>query len=153
MLVRRSAMFVASLFAILVVSAAAALAGVTPTYPPVVTVTATPSVTTPAVVVTTPAVAATTPAGVAATTVVPSTAATSPDTGVLGTSTSAPTTGATSSPDTAVLGTKVGNSSANNASGGLPHTGFEAGLLWSAVALLVIGLALLIVSRRRRQAS
>jgi LPXTG-motif cell wall-anchored protein len=141
-------MFVASLFAILVVSAASALAGVAPTYPPVVTVTPTPPATTPAVVATTPAVVATTPAGVAPTTAVPS----SPDTGVLGTSTSVPTSGATSSPDTAVLGTKVGNNAANNASGGLPHTGFEAGLLWSAVALLVIGLALLIVSRRRRQA-
>jgi LPXTG-motif cell wall-anchored protein len=145
-------MFVASIFAILVVSAASALAGVAPTYPPVVTVTPTPPATTPAVVATTPAAVATTPAGVAPTTVVPSGTATSPDTGVLGTSTSVPTSGATSSPDTAVLGTKVGNNAANNASGGLPHTGFEAGLLWSAVALLVIGLALLIVSRRRRQA-
>jgi LPXTG-motif cell wall-anchored protein len=145
-------MFVASIFAILVVSAASALAGVAPTYPPVVTVTPTPPATTPAVVATTPAAVATTPAGVAPTTVVPSGTATSPDTGVLGTSTSVPTSGATSSPDTAVLGTKVGNNAANNASGGLPHTGFEVGLLWSAVALLVIGLALLIVSRRRRQA-
>lgn len=51
--------------------------------------------------------------------------------------------------DTGVLGTKVSNDVANV--GGLPHTGFSGGLIWTAVALLVVGLALLVVSRRRGQ--
>ena len=52
--------------------------------------------------------------------------------------------------DTGVLGTKVSNDVANNV-GGLPHTGFSGGLIWTAVALLVVGLGLLLVSRRRGQ--
>jgi LPXTG-motif cell wall-anchored protein len=63
--------------------------------------------------------------------------------------------------DTAVEGTKVGSSvsgtlsdnSSGGLGGGLPHTGFEAGLMWTAIALVVLGLALLVVSRRRRHAS
>ncbi|MDQ1629391.1 MAG: hypothetical protein QOI54_3135 [Actinomycetota bacterium] len=61
---------------------------------------------------------------------------------------------------TAVEGTKVGsnvgsgasNGVASNAGGGLPHTGFEGALLWTALALVVAGLALMLVTRRRHQA-
>jgi LPXTG-motif cell wall-anchored protein len=41
---------------------------------------------------------------------------------------------------------------ASNAGGGLPHTGFEGALLWTALALVVAGLALMLVTRRRHQA-
>jgi hypothetical protein len=53
--------------------------------------------------------------------------------------------------DTGVQGTNVGREVGNNV-GGLPHTGFEVGLMWTALAFVVLGVVLLAVSRRRARA-
>lgn len=93
MLIRRSTAFVASVFALVLMTAASALATSGPSYPP----------------------------------------------GVGGN-------------DTGVQGSTVGNGVIGNSGGGLPRTGFETGLLVGAAALLVFGVALLVLSRRRGHA-
>ena len=49
---------------------------------------------------------------------------------------------------TAVEGTKNGV-----AGTGLPHTGFQPGFLWIGVALLVLGVAMVVLARRRNSHS
>jgi len=48
-------------------------------------------------------------------------------------------------PSTGVLGTKTGQVS----NSGLPHTGFDASLIWIALALLVIGMGVVLATRGR----
>lgn len=49
---------------------------------------------------------------------------------------------------TDVQGTGVPNEVANT-SAGLPHTGFDGALIWTALALVVLGVAMIVVTRRR----
>ena len=51
---------------------------------------------------------------------------------------------------TGVGGVKAGESGLQGTgSGGLAHTGFDGTVLWAAIAILVLGVALIVASRRR----
>jgi hypothetical protein len=67
---------------------------------------------------------------------------------------------ATSGPDyppsvggtgTEVEGTVVPSSDVANSGAGLPHTGFEVGLLVTALVLVALGVALVVSTRRRQR--
>ena len=59
-----------------------------------------------------------------------------------------PTVGGTG---TEVEGTVVPNTDVSNSGGGLPHTGFEVGLLVLALILVAVGIALVVSTRRRQR--
>jgi membrane anchored protein len=52
---------------------------------------------------------------------------------------------------TEVEGTVIPNSDVANSGGGLPHTGFEVGLLVTALVLVALGAVLVVASRRRQR--